>query len=64
MTGTPLRETFRASRLLEFCSRKELIKETGHSVDQWPTVILKETADNAIDACEAANVPPDAILLT
>jgi DNA topoisomerase VI subunit B len=53
-----IRETFTTSRLLEFCSEKELINQTGHAVDQWPLVILKELLDNAIDACEEAEVAP------
>ena len=53
------RETFRTSRLLEFCSQKELVAQTGHEVDDWPVVILKEAVDNAIDACEEADIAPD-----
>jgi hypothetical protein len=52
------REIFKTSRLLEFCSEKELVNQTGHSVEQWPLVILKELADNAIDACEEAGIAP------
>jgi hypothetical protein len=53
-----LRETFRTSRLLDFCSQKELTKQIGHAADQWPSVILKELVDNAIDAAEEADVAP------
>jgi hypothetical protein len=60
MTAARLeRETFRTSRLLEFCSRKELTAQTGHDVDDWPLVILKELVDNAIDACEEGDIAPD-----
>ena len=52
------RTTFRTSRLLDFCSRKELIAQTGHGEDQWPLVALKELVDNALDACEDAGVAP------
>jgi DNA topoisomerase VI subunit B len=52
------RETFATSRLLEFCSRKELINQTGHGIEEWPLVILKELVDNALDACEEAEVAP------
>ena len=52
------REVFTTSRLLEFCSEKELINQTGHAVDQWPLVILKELIDNSIDACEEAGIAP------
>jgi hypothetical protein len=53
------REAFRTSRLLEFCNRKELIAQTGHNEEEWPLVILKELVDNAIDACEEANIAPE-----
>jgi hypothetical protein len=52
------RETFRTSRLLDFCSERELTKQIGHSSDQWPLVILKELVDNAIDAAEEAGIAP------
>ena len=34
------RQVFKTSRLLEFCSVKELVLQTGHPVDQWPLVIV------------------------
>ncbi len=46
------RTTLRTSRLLDFCSEKELIAQTGHQTDAWPLVVLKELVDNALDACE------------
>ena len=52
------RTTFPTSRLLDFCSRKALIAQTGHREDQWPLVALKELVDNALDACEDATVAP------
>jgi DNA topoisomerase VI subunit B len=52
------RETFKTSRLLDFCSERELTKQIGHGVDQWPLVILKELVDNALDAAEEAGVAP------
>jgi hypothetical protein len=52
------RETFSTSRLLDFCSERELVKQIGHATDQWPLVVLKELADNAIDAAEEAEVAP------
>jgi hypothetical protein len=57
-TPTLGRTTFRTSRLLDFCSRKELVAQTGHREDQWPLVALKELVDNALDACEDAAVAP------
>jgi DNA topoisomerase VI subunit B len=59
MTAPTLgRTTFRTSRLLDFCSRKELTAQTGHSEEQWPLVALKELVDNALDACEDAGITP------
>jgi hypothetical protein len=46
------RETFQTSRLLDFCSERELTKQIGHGIDQWPLVVLKELTDNALDAAE------------
>jgi hypothetical protein len=43
------RTTFKTSRLAEFCSRRELIAQTGHQVRDWPLVVLKELTDNALD---------------
>ena len=63
MTGTSAatklhRTAFRTSRLLDFCSRKELIAQTGHQPDDWPLVVLKELIDNALDACEEGGTAP------
>jgi hypothetical protein len=46
------RVTFVVSRLMEFCTRRKLVNQTGHDVSEWPLVVLKELVDNAIDACE------------
>lgn len=53
------RVAFTTSRLAEFCSRKELVAQTGHDVADWPLVILKELLDNALDATEEAQIPPE-----
>jgi DNA topoisomerase VI subunit B len=53
------RSTFHTSRLLDFCSEKELIAQTGHAKEEWPLVVLKELMDNALDACEEAGVAPE-----
>jgi DNA topoisomerase VI subunit B len=63
MTGTSAatklhRITFQTSRLLDFCSQKELIAQVGHQPAEWPLVILKELLDNALDACEDARLAP------
>lgn len=52
------RTTFTTSRLLEFCSEKELVNQTGQPTYEWPLVILKELVDNALDACEEADIFP------
>src|SRR5580704_16041111 len=53
------RVAFAVSRLMEFCSERELQNQTGHSVYDWPLVVIKELLDNGIDACEEADVAPD-----
>jgi DNA topoisomerase VI subunit B len=53
-----IRVAFRVSRLMEFCTKRELQNQTGHSVHQWLLVVLKELMDNALDACEEAEVAP------
>ena len=52
------RVAFTVSRLMEFCSERELQNQTGHSVRDWPLVVAKELFDNALDACEEAEVAP------
>jgi DNA topoisomerase VI subunit B len=53
------RVAFTVSRLMEFCSLRELQNQTGHGIEHWPLVVAKELTDNALDACEEAEVPPD-----
>jgi len=50
------RVPFTVSRLMEFCTRRELVNQTGHDVSEWPLVVLKELVDNALDACEEAEI--------
>jgi hypothetical protein len=52
------RTTFKTSREMDFFSEKELVTQTGHEIEDWPLVFLKETIDNALDACEEADVSP------
>jgi hypothetical protein len=35
------RVSFKTSRLLDFCSEKELVAQTGHQKADWPLVVLK-----------------------
>lgn len=53
------RVAFKVSRLMEFCSERELQNQTGHSFYDWPLVVGKELVDNALDACEEAEVAPN-----
>jgi DNA topoisomerase VI subunit B len=57
-TASLARTTFTTSRLLEFCTRKELTLQTGQPVETWPLVVFKELVDNALDAAEEAGSPP------
>jgi hypothetical protein len=52
------RVAFTVSRLMEFCAKRELQNQTGHSTHDWSLVVLKELFDNALDACEEAEVAP------
>jgi hypothetical protein len=52
------RVPFTVSRLMEFCSKRELETQTGHYEDEWPLVVLKELVDNALDAAEEAEIAP------
>jgi hypothetical protein len=53
------RVAFRVSRLMEFCSERELQNQTGHSVYEWPLVVAKELIDNSLDAAEESEVAPE-----
>jgi DNA topoisomerase VI subunit B len=53
-----IREVFHTSRLLEFCSQKELVAQTGHAVEDWPLVIVKELVDNGLDSAEEHDIAP------
>jgi hypothetical protein len=52
------RVPFEVSRLMEFCTERELINQTGHDVWEWPLVVLKELVDNGLDEAEEAGLPP------
>ncbi len=52
------RTTFRTKRDMDFFSARELVTQTGHDEEEWPLVFLKEAIDNALDACEEADIPP------
>jgi DNA topoisomerase VI subunit B len=63
MATTLERITFRTSRLLDFCSEKELVAQTGHQKADWPLVVLKELMDNALDACEEGGITPEILVM-
>ncbi len=52
------RVPFKVSRLMEFCTRRELVNQTGHDVYEWALVVQKELLDNALDAAEEAEIAP------
>jgi hypothetical protein len=52
------RTTFLTSREMDFFSEKELVTQTGHNIQEWPLVIVKELTDNSLDACEEADIAP------
>jgi DNA topoisomerase VI subunit B len=53
------RMTLTTSRMMDFCTEKELTAQTGHAPADWPLVILKELVDNALDACEEGGIAPE-----
>jgi DNA topoisomerase VI subunit B len=55
----PAPETFRTSRLLDFASQRELTAQIGHPPSLWPMVAVKELVDNALDATEQIEAPPE-----
>lgn len=51
------RHVFKTSRLAEFCSKKELVNQTGHAVEDWPLGLrehLKTRARHEADQAELA----------
>jgi hypothetical protein len=52
------RTTFETSRHAEYFSAKELTAQTGVRRIGFAVVVLKELVDNALDACEKADVSP------
>jgi DNA topoisomerase VI subunit B len=54
-----LRTPFTTSRLLEFCTIPDLIKQVGVGTRYWPGFVVKELGDNAFDICEEISVAPE-----
>lgn len=53
------RSTFATSRESEFFTENELTMQFGASKVLWPLMTVKELIDNALDATEATDVPPE-----
>src|SRR5215218_3425796 len=53
------RTTFETSRAGEYLESRQLSALTGVAPQQFASVILKESIDNGLDACEMAGVPPE-----
>ena len=53
-----VRTTFRTLRFLDFASKRELVAQAGHEVEDWALVALKELIDNAIDSAEEHEIAP------
>jgi len=53
------RQEFTTSRALEFFSEKELTMQLGYGREDWIRILIKELVDNALDACEQANITPE-----
>lgn len=53
------RTTFETSRAAEYFDARELAAQTGQPKENFATVALKELVDNALDACETAEVAPE-----
>jgi Histidine kinase-, DNA gyrase B-, and HSP90-like ATPase len=58
-SATLERVAFKTSRLAEFCGQRELVAQTGHAIEDWALVIVKELVDNALDACEETEIAPE-----
>jgi DNA topoisomerase VI subunit B len=53
------RELFETRRQLEYFSDKELSMQLGAGPAHWGVVLIKELVDNALDACETAQIVPE-----
>src|SRR5215212_3232031 len=53
------RTTFETSRAAEYFDKAGLSKQTGQVPSRFAEVVIKELADNALDAAEYARVAPE-----
>jgi DNA topoisomerase VI subunit B len=58
------RETFATPRAAEFLDLRHLQAQTGQPASRFAEVIVKELADNALDAAETAGMPPEVTIAT
>jgi DNA topoisomerase VI subunit B len=54
-----VRTAFTTSRVLEYFSEAELMRQIGYGRPLWPLVLVKELIDNGLDACEATDRAPE-----
>jgi hypothetical protein len=55
----PAREFLKTGVGLDWLTADGLVAHTGHAVDDWPIVILKELVDNGLDGADDAGIPPE-----
>lgn len=53
------RQEFKTSRALEYFSENELEMQLGYGRADWIPALIKELVDNALDACESADITPE-----
>jgi DNA topoisomerase VI subunit B len=53
-----VREHFSVSRAMEYFSEAELVRQSGHTPDEWPLMLVKEAVENGLDGAESASIPP------
>jgi hypothetical protein len=53
------RKTFSTSREMDFFSERELVAQSGCQPHEWPAMLVKELADNSLDACESSGCAPN-----
>ena len=58
-----VRQIFKRDRSLDFFTESGLATQIGYARSYWPAVLLKELIDNALDACESADVVPTVTIL-
>ena len=56
------RTTFKTSRAAQYVEARALTSMTGQAKEKFASVVVKELMDNALDACETAEVAPEIAL--